>query len=197
MSHGDSYSMVLPDHKPRRDWQAPTLAILGVALFLAISAVIFLIGRSQYRFNQFIGALAHSTEYAVRMHSFTLSDGDSAAEGGFADQILYVVIDAKAGRERKELPEDAAGLTCVYGNGCVLRLWETEVADESMGRGREMAPGTLAAFTDQDGRVYAYETKNIDYPSLRRYLIGEADAYYAPYLPDISPLLEHKPFQRP
>jgi hypothetical protein len=118
-------------------------------------------------------------------------------ERGFADRRPYEVDAGKAGRARKERPQDAAGLTCVYGNGCVLRLWETEVADESMGRGREMAPGTLAAFTDQDGRVYAYETKNIDYPSLRRYLIGEADAYYAPYLPDISPLLEHKPFQRP
>ena len=57
-------------------------------------------------------------------------------------------------------------------------------------------PGTLVAFTDEDGKVYAYETKNIDFPNLRLYLIGEADAYYAPYLPDLTPLLERRPFQR-
>lgn len=196
MSRGDFYTMVLPEHKPKRDWQAPVLAVFGVMLLLAISTLIFLLGRTQFRFNEFSRALARSTEYAAHMHSFELYDGETMVEQGGASQILHVIIDARAGRERRELPEDQSCLTCVYGDGCVLRLWETEVSDRSSGHGKELVPGTLVAFTDEDGKVYAYETKNIDFPNLRLYLIGEADAYYAPYLPDLTPLLERRLFQR-
>ena len=196
MSKRDLYDYILPDHKPKRDWQAPALAVFGVVLLLAISTLIFMLGRAQYRFNEFSRALARSTEYAAHMNSFVLYDGEIVVERGGASQILRVIIDARAGRERRDIPEDREGLTCVYGDGCVLRMWETEVTDRSSGHGKEMVPGTLVAFTDENGKVYAYETKNIDYPNLRLYLIGEADAYYAPYLPDLIPLLERRPFQR-
>lgn len=196
MSKSDIYNHILPEHKPSRDWQAPAVAAFGVVLLITLTVIIASIASSQFRFNEFCHSLYRSTQYASQMKSFTLYDGDTAVRKSNGDQINYVILGAQAGRERKDLPTEQEGLTCVYGDGCVLQLWETEVTDQSMGHGKEMVPGTLVAFTDQDGKVYAYETKNIDYPNLRLYLIGESDTYYAPYLPDISPLLKRPSVRR-
>lgn len=190
MSKRDIYDYIQPGHKPSRDWQAPTVAVFGVVLLITLSVVIVSIAGKQYRYNEFCHSLYGSTRYASQKKTFALYDGNTDVKKSGGDQIYYVILGAQAGRERKDLPTEQEGLTCVYGDGCVLRLWATEVTDRSMGHGDEMVPGTLVAFTDQDGKVYAYETKNIDYPNLRLYLIGESDTYYAPYLPDISPLLD-------
>lgn len=196
MSKRDIYDYIRPGHKPSRDWQAPTVAVFGVVLLITLSVIIISIASRQYRYNKFCHSLYASTQHASQKKTFALYDGNTDVKMSVGNQIYYVILGAQAGRERKDLPTGQEGLTCVYGDGCVLQLWETEVTDRSMGHGKEMVPGTLVAFTDQDGKVYSYETKNIDYPNLRLYLIGEADSYYAPYLPDISPLLKRPSVRR-
>ena len=174
---GECYEKVLAHHKPRKDWQMPTVILVGVALLCVLGGLIFAICRTEYLFNRFKVDWVNSFVYAQHHHSFAVFDGDTQIkrrkllEDGFS--FLFW-----KGRPR-EVPEDPPGMTITFGDGSYSCYWETDFADYSGGHGAEIKPGTILAYTNAEGKTYCVESED-DYYRIRAWLRGELNDYFAP-----------------
>lgn len=180
MSAESFYSRIKKDHKASFDWRTPASILLCAVLLLGISASIFFLGRIQYRFNRFCDKLFICTEYSAEYGSFMVDDGTGPKRSPKASDLRRIIYEGFTGVELKEVPEEDPLVTCIYGNGCVLKIWEAMVDDRSMGHGNEPKLGTLISFTNGEDYTYIYKTKRISAASLRDFLTGASMTYTPP-----------------
>lgn len=185
---GECYDMVLADHKPKKDWQLPTVILVGVGMLLVMGGLIFALGRTQYLYNRFHWFWLNSYLYAQKHASFVVLEGDDPCpqRDSFesANNLFW------RGRLRK-VPEDPPGMTVSYGDGSYSCYWETDFADYSGGRGAEMKPGVIMAYTNPAGKTYCVETEG-DYYLLRAWLRGEVDDFFYPTETELARLEESR-----
>lgn len=174
---GECYAMVLPNHKPRKDWQMPTVTIVGVVLLFVMGGVIFAICRTEYRYNRFRADWLNSFVYAERHHSFEVFEGEEKIKQRkmLADGVDFLFW---KGRPRK-VPEEAPKLKITFGDGSNICYWETDFADYSGGHGAEIKPGVILAYTNAAGKIYCVESEG-DYYLLRAWLRGEVKDFNNP-----------------
>ena len=172
---GECYSIVLADHKPRKDWQLPTVILVGVGMLLVMGGLIFALCRTQYLYNRYHGFWLNSYLYARKHDSFAVWEGDERCppRESYEHGCLFW-----KGRLRK-VPETPPGLTVIYGDGGYSCYWETDFADYSGGHGAEIVPGVIMAYTNPDGKTYCVESEG-DYYRLRAWLRGEVEDYFHP-----------------
>ena len=174
---GECYEKVLASHKPKKDWQMPSVTIFGVALLCTLGFLIFAVCRTQYIYNRFKADWVKTIVYAQRRGTFSVRDGETSfLFKGSLDEAYSALF--WRGRPI-DVPEETPGLEITYGDGSISRFWNTVFADYSKGQVAENKPGVILAYTNPAGKTYCVEAED-DYDLLRAWLLGQVKNYYSP-----------------
>lgn len=152
------YARVLAHRQPRR---SRTLTVTGAICAVLLLTVVVMVGialRNQLRFWNFVGNLSDGITYAYENDCLRAEvDGTQIR---VSDKNMYKVynyiVQGKAGREQRKLPQEPCGASLDFGNGATLRLWAVDAKDSS-GRSKNL----LLSFQDPEGNTYSYTTSKL------------------------------------
>lgn len=152
------YDRILTERKPHRP---KALAVTGAICAVLLLTVLVLVGislRNQLRFWNFVGDLSDGITYAYENDCLRAEvDGTQIR---VSDKNIYKVynyiVQGKAGREQRKLPQEPCGASLDFGNGATLRLWAVDAKDSS-GRSKNL----LLCFRDPEGDTYIYTTSKL------------------------------------
>lgn len=84
---------------------------------------------------------------------------------------LYLQLNtAGMGKRQNSAPKSVPDAELEFGNGCILRLWEQDVWD---GYNREWVPGVFVWCQGADGTNYMYDTDQVRWQVLGKWVPGE------------------------
>lgn len=150
------YDRILTTRKPRRD---KVLAVTGTMCAMILLAVLVLVGvslRNQLRFWNFVGNLSDGITYAYENDCLRAEvDGTQIRVSGKNMYKVYnYIVQGKAGREQRQVPQEPCGASLDFGNGATLRLWAVDAKDRD---GKNL----LLCFQDPEGDTYIYTTSKL------------------------------------
>ena len=149
------YARVLAHRRPRRP---KTLKVTGAVCAIMLLAVLVLAGwsvRQQLRFRAFVGDLSDGITYAYENDCLRAEvDGTQIRVSGKNIYKVYnYILQGKAGREQRQVPQEPCAASMEFGNGAALRLWAVDAGGGSK--------NLLLSFQNPEGDTYTYTTTRL------------------------------------
>ena len=101
---------------------------------------------------------------------YVRQDGRQFWSQDSASRLYLELNTAGMGKRQNSAPKSVPDAELEFGNGCILRLWEQDVWD---GYNREWVPGVFVWYQGADGTNYMYDTDQVEWRVLGKWVPGE------------------------
>ncbi len=151
--------------RARRDWLLPASLIAALLLIAAVIMPVIQSTRLIIDFRNFVGDLAESVAYGGDNGTMVLTvDGKEREMTNIrAEDLLIVLARSGEGVPNRRLPNEE-GILLTFGDGSSIRLCPTTIRNSD----RPNEQFTHVHYTDQNGKVYAYDTEQILFRTIQR-----------------------------
>lgn len=149
------------------------LACIAIALTLVLLAFfpILWAAHLQRQYRHFINGLGESVQYAKEQGGlYVRRDGRQFWSQDSASRLYLQLNTAGMGKRQNSAPKSVPDAELEFGNGCILRLWEQDVWD---GYNRKWVPGVFVWYQGADGTNYMYDTDQVRWQVLGKWVPGE------------------------
>ena len=112
-----------------------------------------------------------SVQYAKEQGGlYVRQDGRQFWSQDSASRLYLELNTAGMGKRQNSAPKSVPDAELEFGNGCILRLWEQDVWD---GYNRKWVPGVFVWYQGADGTNYMYDTDQVRWQVLGKWVPGE------------------------
>lgn len=165
------YDVVHAPQPRKRDRKLHILIAIGLVLVLAAFIPIPWAMHLQRQYRHFINGLGESVQYAKDQGGlYVRQDGRQFWSQDSASRLYLELNTAGMGKRQNSAPKSVPDAELEFGNGCILRLWEQDVWD---GYNRKWVPGVFVWYQGADGTNYMYDTDQVEWRVLGKWVPGE------------------------